>query len=95
MQDLISHVVMAGVSLTRLMYYYSNGNKACAQGKIIFTGTGKATGGASGWGTWFAQHLLVGIFARGRWYCQDVAVLDSLHMQIVWKGHWRCLRLGT
>ena len=36
MQDLISQVAMAGISLTRLMHYYSKGNKACAQGKIIF-----------------------------------------------------------
>ena len=47
MPDLISQVAMAGVSLTRLMYYYSNENKACAQGKkLFFTVTGKATGGA-------------------------------------------------
>ena len=35
MQDLISEIAMAGVSLTRLMYYYSNENKACAQEKNI------------------------------------------------------------
>ena len=47
MQDLISQVALAGVSLTRLMHYYSNENKACAQGiNNIFIGTGKATGGA-------------------------------------------------
>ena len=40
-------------------------NKACAQGKIIFIGTGKATGGAQGWGHVFAQHMPVRIFARG------------------------------
>ena len=33
MQDLISQVAMAEVSLTRLMYYYSKENKACAHGK--------------------------------------------------------------
>ena len=36
MQDLVKQVAMAGVSLTRLMYYYSNGNKASAQGKTYF-----------------------------------------------------------
>ena len=36
MQDLISQVAMAGVSLTRLIYYYSNETKAYAQGKITF-----------------------------------------------------------
>ena len=46
MPDLISQVAMAGVSLTKLMYYYSNENKACAQGKLFFTVTGKAIGGA-------------------------------------------------
>ena len=49
-QDLISQVAMAGISLSRLMCYYSKGNKACAQEKLFFIGTGKATGGALGWG---------------------------------------------
>ena len=51
MQDWISQITIAGVSLIRLMCHYSSENKACAQGgNYSFIGTGKATGGAQGWG---------------------------------------------
>ena len=40
---------MAGVSLISLMCNDTKENRACGQGKIIFIGIGKTTGGAQGW----------------------------------------------
>ena len=50
-QDWISQIAKARVSLIRLMCNYSSENKTCAQREnYSFTGTGKATEGAQGWG---------------------------------------------
>ena len=100
MQDLISQVAMAGISLSRLMCYYSKGNKACAQEKIIFYRNWKGHWRCLRLGTWFAQHLPVRIFARGVTQgsgemTADAPVIPRSKINEVWKGHWRFLRLGT
>ena len=65
MQEWISQITMAGVSLVRLMYNYTTENKACAQGGIIFYRNWKGHLRCPILGTCFIQHQPVRIFARG------------------------------